>query len=75
MMDTLELFNYLIYQSNRKIIRDIVDKYKHVDSSLDEKKLVEKFLNKTTSIVNDIPIKKKRGRPPKNKDKKLLIIT
>lgn len=75
-MDTIELFNHLIYQSNRQIIIKIVDKYKNLEPELTEQFLVDKFLsNKKLSIINDSPVKKKRGRPPKNKEKKLLIIS
>ena len=74
-MDTIQLFNYLIYQSNRQIISNIVDKYKISEPDLTEEVLIDKFLsNKKLSIINDTPVKKKRGRPPKNKEKKLLIV-
>ena len=73
---SFNFINHLIYQSNREIIIKIVDKYKNLEPELTEQFLIDKFLSKKKlSIINDSPVKKKRGRPPKNKEKKLLIIS
>jgi hypothetical protein len=77
-MDTKELFEHIIYNSQVNLIKQLVEKFNRVDENINEQFLVSKFLSHNVIIVDDkttistnTVVKKKRGRPRK---KKMLVI-
>ena len=73
-MDTITLFETIIYNSQIDLLNKIVDKFESIDKDINLDNLVIKFLkNYKLNIIDDVPVKKKRGRPPKNKKPLLLI--